>query len=216
MAMRKVQRLTTGRRDDRTVGYGGFPLVTGRLSLDLVNTEVVRRGKRIDLLQTSDDLARWLQTVEEAGGLARQSLPADFDCAKALPQMLRLRAFLRRGFEAIADGELRTTQQLHAEWGAPLERLVAKAPLAYRATEGSLIPVPQGPAADALVSLTALDALQLLAAGDLTKVRRCANPDCVLLFLDTTGRKKWCSMKLCGNRMKVARHQSRRGRAHKA
>ncbi|WP_425203523.1 CGNR zinc finger domain-containing protein [Priestia megaterium] len=29
----------------------------------------------------------------------------------------------------------------------------------------------------------------------------------MLLFIDLTGRRKWCSMKICGNRKKVARFQ---------
>jgi predicted RNA-binding Zn ribbon-like protein len=40
------------------------------------------------------------------------------------------------------------------------------------------------------------------------RVRGCANPDCVLWFLDTTrpGTRRWCSMAGCGNRDKAIRH----------
>jgi predicted RNA-binding Zn ribbon-like protein len=42
-------------------------------------------------------------------------------------------------------------------------------------------------------------------------VRRCSNPACPLLFLDTSksGRRRWCSMQTCGNRSKVAAHYQR-------
>ncbi|MGX6988867.1 CGNR zinc finger domain-containing protein [Leuconostoc fallax] len=30
-----------------------------------------------------------------------------------------------------------------------------------------------------------------------------ANPKCVLLFVDESGRRKWCSIQICGNRHKV-------------
>ena len=33
-----------------------FPLISGNLSLDLVNTELVRRGQRYDLLITNEDV----------------------------------------------------------------------------------------------------------------------------------------------------------------
>jgi predicted RNA-binding Zn ribbon-like protein len=40
------------------------------------------------------------------------------------------------------------------------------------------------------------------------RIRGCANPDCVLWFLDTTrpGTRRWCSMAACGNRDKAIRH----------
>ncbi|WP_019869528.1 CGNR zinc finger domain-containing protein [Salinispora oceanensis] len=43
------------------------------------------------------------------------------------------------------------------------------------------------------------------------RLRRCAHPDCVLHFLDTSpkGNRRWCSMAGCGNRAKAARHYAR-------
>jgi predicted RNA-binding Zn ribbon-like protein len=43
------------------------------------------------------------------------------------------------------------------------------------------------------------------------RIRRCAHPDCVLHFLDTSARgtRRWCSMAVCGNRAKAARHYAR-------
>lgn len=51
----------------------------------------------------------------------------------------------------------------------------------------------------------------LVAGGDLGRVRRCANPGCTLHFHDTSkaGRRRWCSMATCGNRLKARRHQDR-------
>jgi hypothetical protein len=44
-----------------------------------------------------------------------------------------------------------------------------------------------------------------------TRVRNCANPDCPFSFLDTTrsGTRRWCSMTVCGNRLKARRHYRR-------
>ena len=43
-----------------------------------------------------------------------------------------------------------------------------------------------------------------------TRVRNCANPDCPFWFLDTTrsGTRRWCSMNVCGNRLKARRHSA--------
>ncbi|MCI0410524.1 MAG: CGNR zinc finger domain-containing protein, partial [Acidobacteria bacterium] len=54
----------------------------------------------------------------------------------------------------------------------------------------------------------------LLSEGDLTLVRKCENPACILYFHDTTKNhaRRWCSMRACGNRAKVAAHYRRRRR----
>jgi predicted RNA-binding Zn ribbon-like protein len=46
------------------------------------------------------------------------------------------------------------------------------------------------------------------------RVRPCANPECVLWFVDTSrpGTRRWCSMAACGNRDKAARHGRTRHR----
>ena len=61
-----------------------------------------------------------------------------------------------------------------------------------------------------LLSLIAFDVLMLIEENKLRFLKRCSNPDCVLLFIDEGGRRKWCSMKICGNRKKVARFQHRK------
>jgi predicted RNA-binding Zn ribbon-like protein len=193
------------REDHAMVEHEGFPLVTGHLSLDLVNTEVVRRGNRHNLLATFDDLARWIAAMEQAGGVAGESLPEGCSTPDALHALLALREALRRQFERIADGN-----EPADGWKVDLEARIARAPFAYKVMNNALVPVPMGAPPDALASLVAWDALRLLASGELLTLRRCANPDCVLLFMDASGRRKWCSMKICGNRMKVARHQSRK------
>ncbi len=54
-------------------------------------------------------------------------------------------------------------------------------------------------------------ACDLLCYADLTLVKKCENPICVLFFYDTTKNhsRRWCSMSVCGNRMKVAAHYQR-------
>jgi predicted RNA-binding Zn ribbon-like protein len=52
-------------------------------------------------------------------------------------------------------------------------------------------------------------ALGLLRHGPLERVGEC--PSCGWLFLDTSrnGRRRWCSMAMCGNSVKSARHYAR-------
>ena len=54
-------------------------------------------------------------------------------------------------------------------------------------------------------------AADLLTTGAVAHVRRCADASCGWLFLDTTrsGTRRWCDMKVCGNRSKVRRFRAR-------
>lgn len=48
-------------------------------------------------------------------------------------------------------------------------------------------------------------------AGDESRLRRCQNPACGLVFVDDSraGSRRWCSMQRCGNRAKVRAHRQR-------
>jgi len=66
---------------------------------------------------------------------------------------------------------------------------------------------PQQP--EHLFAPLAYSAALLFAHVDRSRVRKCGR--CVLLFHDTSkkGTRRWCSMNLCGNRVKVAAYQRR-------
>jgi predicted RNA-binding Zn ribbon-like protein len=57
----------------------------------------------------------------------------------------------------------------------------------------------------------AVDAIALLGdAPRLARVRLCPGRDCGYLFLDASGRRRWCSMTACGSRDKMRRMYERR------
>jgi predicted RNA-binding Zn ribbon-like protein len=60
--------------------------------------------------------------------------------------------------------------------------------------------------------LLSLSAANLMIAEEMKRVRACENPDCRLLFLDTSKNhtRRWCDMRLCGNRMKARRFKAQR------
>lgn len=183
-----------------------FPLISGHLSLDFVNTELVKRGIRHDLLVTENDFVEWINTMKETGTLSPYQFGEHKISADGFRRLKELRSVLHDTFEEIAEGTKPSDQ-----WITHLEELNERAPLSFKFISGTLEPIPTGPPEAALISLIAYDVIRLLASGDLLFLHRCANPDCVLLFMDRSGRRKWCSMKICGNRTKVARNQARRG-----
>lgn len=183
-----------------------FPLLCGHLSIDLVNTEVVRRGQRLDLLSTEADINEWLYAVQ-----AQIPFWTDFylDFEQHLPaiknSLISMRNELRMHFEFIAKQHTVPTSLI-----SYLEAFIEQAPFTYKLQNKLLTAIPLGALPTMLQAIIAFDALTLIANGQLQRLKRCANTDCVLLFIDESGRRKWCSMKICGNRKKVAQFQQRK------
>jgi predicted RNA-binding Zn ribbon-like protein len=73
-----------------------------------------------------------------------------------------------------------------------------------------------------LLAAIARSGAELISNGSVSRVRRCSNANCQLLFCDDsrTHRRRWCSMAHCGNRSKVAafakRQNVEKARAHYA
>jgi predicted RNA-binding Zn ribbon-like protein len=46
-----------------------------------------------------------------------------------------------------------------------------------------------------------------------SRLRRCANPACSMIFIAANPRRSWCAPGICGNRVRVARYYRRAGGA---
>jgi predicted RNA-binding Zn ribbon-like protein len=61
-----------------------------------------------------------------------------------------------------------------------------------------------------LLATIAREAIDLLTDPvDRSRLRRCANPSCSMVFLAQNPRRTWCSSTGCGNRVRAARHYRR-------
>jgi predicted RNA-binding Zn ribbon-like protein len=171
-----------------------FVFVGEALALDLVNTEVVVRGKRRDLLDTPAAVAAWWHT-------ARRHYPHDLPVSGAAladdvalhRAIIQLRAALRGLFSALADGVTPAPEHL-AVLNAVLN---AGYPALVSHPDGTL-GLTYGSRAGALGPLLpiALSAVHLASEGARERLHRCANERCVLLFYDTTksATRRWCSV----------------------
>jgi predicted RNA-binding Zn ribbon-like protein len=193
--------------------------IGGHFALDFLNTIASPHGEPVESLEDGRALLRWLVQIGalsrgEARAIADRVPPTELDAlarrARALREWLRpiVTRSAKLGRAQLAPGEVR-------HLNAVLER-------GSRFLE--LAPGERGYAARARLRCDSLDAVlaaiaegiaDLLAGGDFTLVRPCANPACTLWFLDRTKahRRQWCSMEACGNRAKVAAHRERARRA---
>ena len=184
-----------------------YPLISGNMSLDLVNTEVVRWGQRHDLFINNEDILDWISVAKENNPFLDERVFVEMKehMKQVTSNLIEMRKVLRKEFETIAD-----QHHISNDFITFLEEKIKKAPFTYKIIENKLIPHPVGEIEDVILSLIAYDTLTLIAENKLTAIKRCSNPECVLLFIDTSGRRKWCSMKICGNRKKVAKFQHRK------
>jgi predicted RNA-binding Zn ribbon-like protein len=118
---------------------------------------------------------------------------------------------------------------IHPDWTEPINRILRVTEghdeLQWDGTAWRLGFVAREESLVWLLAAIARSGAELIAEGASHNLKRCANPDCPILFYDDsrTHRRRWCSMALCGNRSKVAafarRNQSdneQKTRAHHA
>ena len=187
-----------------------FFWVGNRLSVDFVNTTPVLESEPVELLARPEDLWAWLTaaglfTPQQVHGLGASA------SAEAFQQARFLRDTLREGFNAMASGRgfpVGKVEVLNSFARKPTAQVLAeRAGKGWSLRQRWLLEDP----GDAVRPI-ATDALELLASAG--QVRHCANPKCVLFFLDTSKsqRRRWCSMAVCGNRAKVAEFRARENR----
>ena len=188
---------------------GKFYFVGNLLWLDFVNTQIVADGQRVDLLSNSEDFTDWLTRAGVLAESGARSFPAI--ATEALKEVHAFRAALRQMAEAIAGGNTVADDAI-AEINVCLTR--RKTRLTLEKTETGYAKVSRSLWENGLDALAPISesAADLLASGDLTLLRKCENPQCVLYFYDTTKNhaRRWCSMSGCGNRHKVTAHYKRK------
>jgi predicted RNA-binding Zn ribbon-like protein len=190
----------------------GFLFLGNHLALDFLNTRPLQNGEAVELLPDFDALMRWFQAADllSSGEVARlrQRWRDSARAQHVVEAMRELRERLRK--------EVLTTERggtVHRSAMDQLNHLMAEHPMLTKlkaigsASTTELWFDPHRP--EDLFAPLAHSAAMLFADVDRNRVRKCAQ--CVLHFYDTSkkGTRRWCSMQLCGNRLKVAAYAAR-------
>jgi predicted RNA-binding Zn ribbon-like protein len=195
--------------------------IGGDLAVDFANT-IHAPGKLGGALHSWSDLVDFLElrsgVAPGDGALLRAMGETDARrCAAAFARALQLRETIRAMLAAMASKRaLRTSWVAEVNralaWGAGATRLLREG-TGWRLgfSPGLTDPVR-------VLAPVARSIADLAASGRSVEIGKCANPRCVLYFRDRsrTRRRRWCSMAVCGNRMKVAAHVRRHGRRRSA
>ena len=191
----------------------GFLFVANRPILDLLNTKPVLADGPTELLPDVRALERWLiasGTVSSAKDRAalrgwRNSVGAE----GFLKQLIAFRERLRDAVLRIESGMLPSDAFLsevnalllhhpgHTSLRKRDGRLAREAFIEWREPADLWAPI---------VDATA----DLLVEAESSRIRKCES--CVVHFFDTSkkGSRRWCSMNICGNKLKVAAYQRRK------
>ncbi|MGV9376286.1 CGNR zinc finger domain-containing protein [Nonomuraea sp. NPDC003707] len=182
---------------------GGHPV------LDLTNTVFDRTHPAEDgeLLKAPSDVLTWCASAglfEEVPSLTEAS------ASGLVPEVQTVREQAWAVFSAVAHGE--------AVPAEPFGALLERAGTGVRAEQVQQIDAAldrftvDWTAPGAIPAALSLLVVQALFTLPRDRIRACGR--CGWLFLDSSrgGRRRWCSMNICGNREKARRH--RQGRTH--
>jgi predicted RNA-binding Zn ribbon-like protein len=155
------------------------------LLLDLLNSTPVADGRQLDMLAADEDAAAWASTH---GGAGSASEVAHLRQVRdRLQEVVRGTAGVDALAPLLADVRLRPeVTQDGVSWHLDVaadRRLGSRAVLAWGRIQDQLP----------------------------GRLRPCANDECRLFLLDRSrpNTARWCSMKVCGNRLKARRHYQR-------
>ena len=190
----------------------GFLFVGDQLAVDFVNTHLVADEAPVEFLPDWPALVRWFGAAGLLGNRGARRLQAEWadrpETAGTFHGLIAFREHLRAAIARIAAH------------GAPpksfteeVNRLLAAhpIPIQLRVSGGRLRKEtafePRHP--DDLIGPLTEAVATLLVDADPRRVRQCEG--CVAYFYDRSknGARRWCSMRLCGNRAKVARYARR-------
>lgn len=191
-----------------------FQLVAGHPALDLVNTLDWRFREQgpEELLSSYDDLVRFVEQSELITPKQARLLRAAGRNVgeRVLARCTELREATAEIFYAAMDGRepalasIQALEELFKAMRAGQKLEWKDARLEWNWCDGeNEVELP--------LRLLTLSTAELMTSDAMHKVRVCDSPECRWLFLDTSKNhlRRWCDMKICGNRMKARRFKAR-------
>lgn len=196
--------------------HSAFDPSAGQLCLDFVNTLADRPVGEQEGLEEPADLLAWARDAglvesERARRLASRLEGEPRKASELLRRSIDLRESLYRLLRAATACEEAPAEDL-ARFNRELGRALR---------EPRLEPVDgaaccwrwggDGERLEALLRPVVRSAASLLTSPELSRLRECGGRRCSWLFIDRSrgGRRRWCDMKVCGNREKARRHYER-------
>ena len=174
-----------------------FPSGNGAAWLDLISTLSGRyRGPLVDGIDSCESLHAWLRAF-------------DLEPTRAVTEDdVELVAEARELLHRLAVAAIRDARPAASDVRRLNAVLALDAGLQVTAGASGLQPRRPMSVADALGRLARQAVVDLSGQGAGT-LRACGDDTCSSIFLDLTGRRRWCTDLRCGNRTRVRAHRQR-------
>jgi predicted RNA-binding Zn ribbon-like protein len=189
-----------------------FVFIANQRCIDFINTEVVDQGQRVDLLANFGDLLEWMVRANLMGRAqaARVDRWSNARKAGALKAAKEFRSLIRDLVDHLARGKS-VPEPVLSEINRRLRRVSGHPQIFRSGRSFSKMLESEFRQPAHLLAALAESAADLLCNHDVALVKKCKNPACILYFYDTSKNhsRNWCSMEICGNRMKVASYYRR-------
>jgi predicted RNA-binding Zn ribbon-like protein len=201
--------------EERTAS--NLELIGGRLCLDFANTVSTRgEAERREYLSSYEELVRWGQHTsilehEAAEMLLCHATRHPELAAAALERALGLRETIYRVFSAIAEGREAGRRDLGA-LDAVLRQALCHLKIAPSQSGFDWAWDVEEDDLDQILWPIARSAADLLTSEDVGLVGQCAREGCDWLFVDLSKNRsrRWCTMAVCGSRVKARRYYQRK------
>lgn len=190
------------------MGKSTFLFIGNHLALDFINTEIIVKGERTDLLGDFSTLLSWLVEADvltlPQSDTIRTALTHE-EGSMWLERAKILRTDLRTLAERLATNKTIPESAIKSVNGSLSQRpgylQLVKTKEGFEQRFHSIVDTHKS-----LMAPIAEAASNLLCDATPTLIKKCANDACILYFYDNSKNhtRTWCSMQLCGNRMKVA------------
>jgi predicted RNA-binding Zn ribbon-like protein len=178
--------------------WARFIFISGRLCIDFTQTGG-ESGKRAywERIHSPSDLADWFA----ASPLQLDSVQVsadEFESARSL------REAIWRAAEAIRQKQTPLSEDVDM-----INRVASAPDLPPQLNPDGTLSWRASASAREALSLIARDAIDLFSGEFRSRIRACENPNCGLMFVDTSrpGKRRWCLMKRCGNMAKTSRYR---------
>lgn len=190
----------------------GFLFLANRTILDFLNTKPELAAGSTELLPDAHALERWLIAARIVSSPRAKALVRGWrdspEAASFVKELTAFRESLRTAVMRIEDGSLPTNAFL-AEVNSLLREYPRRTSLNIRDSKLVRETVFEPRKPTDLWAPIADATADLLTENQSSRIRKCES--CVLHFFDTSkkGSRRWCSMNICGNKLKVAAYQRR-------
>ena len=191
----------------------GFLFVANRPILDFLNTKPVLEDGPTELLTDGRALERWLIASGTVSSVRdKAAVRAWRNSAQAQAFLNQLIAFRER----LRDAVLRIESGIlpRDAFVSEVNALLLQYPrlTLLRKRDGKLVreTIVEFQKPDDIWATIADATADLLVNTETSRIRKCES--CVVHFLDKSkkGSRRWCSMNICGNKLKVAAYQQRK------